>query len=79
MIVVWYFCLFYNFRDDVMLPLKRHGLSASSSSSSDDSSDRDLPDVLSVSSAACFIHCVLSLKLIAVVQGPNSHKFLSQT
>ena len=32
-----------------MLPLKRRGLSESSSSSSDDSSDRDMQDELSVS------------------------------
>jgi len=36
-------------RDDVMLPMKRHGLSESSSSSSDDSSDRGSQDDLSVS------------------------------
>jgi len=32
-----------------MLPMKRRGLSESSSSSSDDSSDRDLQDDLTVS------------------------------
>jgi len=48
-----------NFRDDVMLPMKRRGLSESSSSSSDDSSDRDLQDDASVS-ATCLVHCLVS-------------------
>ena len=45
------FC--HNSRDDVMLPMKRHGLSESSSSSSDDSSDPDSPGDVSVSWTHC--------------------------
>jgi len=49
-----------NFSDDVMLPMKRRGLSESSSSSSEDSSKSDSPDEQYVSCAA---HCNLLIEI----------------